>query len=162
MHHPVGPAWAEAVEDSGLGMLMRESLLAYPAANLLHIFGIALLVGPILALDLRLLGFARIVALPAASKLLTPVAVTGLLLLIVSGPPLFAADAGPLAVHPLMQVKMALALLAVANALLFRWLWHKRLADWDAAPPALGRAQAVASILLWLTIAACGRLIAYM
>jgi hypothetical protein len=162
MHHPVGPAWAEAVEDSGLGVLMRESLLAYPAANLLHIFGIMLLVGPILALDLRLLGFARAVALPAASKLLTPIAVAGLLLLIVSGPPLFAADAGPLALHPLMQIKMALLALAIANALLFRRLWRHRLADWDTAPPAFGRAQAAASILLWLAVASCGRLIAYL
>ena len=162
MHHPVGPAWAEAIEDSTLGELMRESLLAYPAANLLHILGLALLVGPILALDLRLLGFARAVALPAASKLLTPIAITGLLLMIISGPPLFAADAGPLALHPLMQIKMALLALAIANALLFRRLWHKRLAEWDAAPPAFGRAHAVASILLWLTVAACGRLIAYM
>jgi len=162
MHHPVGPAWAEAVEDSGLGVLMRESLLAYPAANLLHIFGIMLLVGPILALDLRLLGFARAVALPAASKLLTPIAVAGLLLLIVSGPPLFAADAGPLALHPLMQIKMALLALAIANALLFRRLWRHRLADWDTAPPAFGRAQAGASILLWLAVASCGRLIAYL
>ena len=162
MHHPVGPAWAEAIEDSPLGELMRDSLLAYPAANLLHILGLALLVGPIIALDLRILGVARALPLPAASKLLTPIAIAGLLLLIASGPPLFASDAGPLAIHPLMQIKMALVVLAIANALTFRALWQKRLADWDAAPPAFGRAQAVASILLWLTVAACGRLIAYM
>lgn len=162
MHHPVGPAWAEAIEDSALGELMRESLLAYPAANLLHILGLALLVGPIVALDLRLLGLARMLPLPAASRLLTPIAIAGLLLLIASGPPLFAADAGPLATHPLMQVKIALVAVAVANALLFRALWQRRLVHWDASPPAFGRAQAAASILLWLAVAACGRLIAYM
>lgn len=161
MHHPHGPAWAEAVEDSGLGILMRESLLAYPAANLLHILGLALLVGSIIALDLRLLGLARAVPAAAASKLLTPIAVSGLAMLLISGPALFAADAGPLALHPLMQIKTALVVLAIANALLFRRLWQHRLADWDAAPPAFGRAQAAGSILLWLLAAACGRLIAY-
>lgn len=160
MHHPHGPAWAEAVEDSGLGILMRESLLAYPAANLLHILGLALLVGSIIALDLRLLGLARAVP-AAASKLLTPIAVSGLAMLLISGPALFAADAGPLVLHPLMQIKTALVVLAIANALLFRRLWQHRLADWDAAPPAFGRAQAAGSILLWLLAAACGRLIAY-
>lgn len=162
MHHPHGPAWAEAIEDSGLGIFMRESLLAYPAANLLHILGLTLLVGPIIALDLRLLGLARAMPAAAASKLLTPIAVVGLTMLLISGPALFAADAGPLALHPLMQIKLALVALGIANALLFRRLWQHRLADWDAAPPALGRAQAAASILLWLAVASCGRLIAYL
>lgn len=161
MHHPVGPAWAQTVEDSAFGAVMRETLLAYPAANLAHILGLALLVGAIVALDLRLLGVVRAVPADAASRLLTPIAVAGLALLALSGPALFAADAGPLADHPLMQAKMLLLVLALVNAGLFRALWQRRLAQWDAAAPAWGRGQAAASIALWLAVAACGRLIAY-
>lgn len=161
MHHPVGPEWAQAIEHSALGVAMREAILAYPAANLLHILGLTLLVGPIIALDLRLLGLARVIPLPAASRLLTPLAVAGLILLLASGPAMFAADAGPLADHPLMQLKIALAAFAIINAISFRMLWQKRLADWDASAPTLGRIQAMASIAAWLTIAICGRLIAY-
>jgi hypothetical protein len=161
MHHPLGPAWAQAVEQSGLGATMRESLLAYPAANLIHILGLVLLAGPIIALDLRLLGLGRAVPLPAASRHLTPIAVTGLVLMILTGPLLFAADAGPLAEHPLMQLKMALAAFAIVNAVAFRVFWRHRLTNWDVAPPTLGRVQAMTSITAWLMVAACGRLIAY-
>jgi hypothetical protein len=161
MHYPLGPAWAQVIEHSALGSAMRDSLLAYPAVNLMHIFGLVLLVGPIIALDLRVLGLGQAVSLPAASRLLTPIAVTGLVLMILTGPLLFAADAGPLAEHPLMQTKIALAAFAVVNAVAFRVLWRRRLASWDTAPPLLGRVQAMTSITAWMMVAACGRLIAY-
>jgi hypothetical protein len=128
---------------------------------LIHILGLMLLAGPIIALDLRLLGLGRAVPLPAASRHLTPIAVTGLVLMILTGPLLFAADAGPLAEHPLMQLKMALTAFAIVNAVAFRVFWRHRLANWDVAPPTLGRVQAMASVTAWLMIIACGRLIAY-
>ena len=41
---------------------------AYPVVNLLHLLGLVLLVGPMLLLDLRLLGAARHFPLPAVSR----------------------------------------------------------------------------------------------
>ncbi|WP_114377164.1 hypothetical protein [Elioraea thermophila] len=55
----VGPAWAVALEASALGRFAREDLLLYPAASVLHVLGVGLLVGAILAFDLRVLGFGR-------------------------------------------------------------------------------------------------------
>ena len=140
---------------------MRSSDWAYPLANLVHLAGLILLIGNLLLLDLRLLGAGRQFPLPALSSVLTPLAALGLTLLLASGVLLFSADASPLLANALMQVKLVLIGLGIANALLFRHLHDARLADWDRDPPLAGRAQALFSIACWLIAATLGRLIAY-
>lgn len=153
--------WASALEASGLGEWMRGSALAYPVTNVIHLLGLTLLVGPILLLDLRLLGAGRQFPLSAVSAALTRFAVAGLLLLVGSGFLLFAADAGPLIDNPILLWKLALIAIGLANAVLFRVLWNDRLARWDPDPAAIGRIQAALSIVLWLTVGTLGRWIAY-
>lgn len=154
-------AWAAWLEATALGEQMRSSALLYPALNLLHLLGLVLLLGPMLLLDARLLGAGRSFPLTAVSRTLTPLAVAGLLLLLGSGVCLFAADAGPLAVDRLLQLKLLLIALGIGNALLFRRLWNARLANWDQAAPVLGRMQAALSLLIWLLVMSLGRLLAY-
>ncbi len=161
MEHGDAPAWAAALESSALGALMRESFMFYPLANVLHIIGVTLLIGGIGVFDLRLLGAGRGIAIPAASRLLTPIAVAGLLLMLASGTALFSADARAVIENPVFRIKLALILFGVSNALLFRLLWQRRLAAWDSDPPALGRAQSALSLAGWFGVAICGRLIAY-
>ena len=157
------PLWAVALQDSSLGMAIRHSLWLYPLGNVLHVLGVAFLVGSIVALDCRFLGFARrYISAEGASKLLTPFAVAGILMLVPGGLIIFIADAGPLAANSLMQLKMFLVALGLANALLFRRRWSGRLAAWDTDPPGAGRAQVVASIAIWLAVPTLGRLIAYL
>lgn len=154
-------AWAAWLEASALGEQMRSSTLLYPALNLLHLLGLVLLLGSMLLLDARLLGAGRGFPLAAVSRALTPLAVVGLLLLLGSGLCLFAADAGPLLGNRLLQLKLLLIALGIANALLFRHLWSARLADWDGCAPLLGQAQAALSLLAWLLVMSLGRLLAY-
>lgn len=161
MEHGTGPAWAAALESSALGVVMRDSAVLYPIANLTHILGLILLVGSMVALDLRLLGSGKVVPAQAAASVLRPLAVGGFVLMVVSGTALFAADARPLWGNPVVRIKAALIVVGIANALLFNLLWRKRLEHWDNAAPALGRAQAALSLTCWLATAACGRLIAY-
>ncbi len=153
--------WAAWLEASSLGHWMRSSALAYPVANVLHLLGLVLLVGPIMILDCRLLGFARWLPLVETNALLTRWAMMGLALLIAAGISMFAADAGPLASNSIMQLKLLLIAAGIANALLFRRLWQQRLASWDSNPPSLGRAQALCSMLIWLVVGTLGRWIAY-
>ena len=152
---------AAALEASALGQWMRGSDRAYPVANLVHLLGLVLLVGPMLLLDLRLLGAGQQFALPTVSATLTPWAIAGLLLLLPSGVLMFAADAGPLLANPVLQIKLLLVALGIANALLFRVLWADRLDEWDLVPPPGGRLQAALSALCWLAAGTLGRLIAY-
>ena len=140
---------------------MRGSGWAYPLVNLLHLLGLVLLIGPMLLLDLRLLGAGRRFGAAAVSAALTPWAVAGLILLLPSGALLFAADAGPLLGNRLLQVKLMLIAFGLANALVFRRLWSHRLDEWDRCPSAIGQAQAALSALCWLATGTLGRLIAY-
>src|SRR5688572_11778465 len=155
------PAWAAWLEASGLGVLMRESAVLYPLANIAHILGLVLFVGSILFLDLRLIGFAR--SLPAlnVARVLTPVMMFCFVLQLASGVLLFSADARPLWNNPVMQVKAALIAFGIVNALIFRTLWNRRLADWDETAPGIARTQAGLSLLTWLGVAVCGRVAGY-
>ncbi|HJQ60991.1 MAG TPA: hypothetical protein VJ890_29070, partial [Vineibacter sp.] len=149
--HPLAPAWAAALEASAWALTVRDSSWIYPLANLSHILGLTLLVGPIAVLDLRLLGFARTLDVAALSRLLTPIAIAGLLLSIASGSVLFVADAGAIVSNKVFLIKMALLALGVLNAVAFRLLWQSRLAAWDRRATTVGRGQAAASILIWLS-----------
>jgi hypothetical protein len=152
-------AAAAALEGSGLGMAMRGARGLYPAVNMAHLAGLVLLVGGIGVIDLRTAGFGRAIPLPTLSRLLTPLAVAGLAVMAISGFLLFCADAGPLVRSWVFQVKAALIVLALANALLFRRLYG----DFEGGgePPVPARLMAVASLGLWTTAGAMGRLIAY-
>lgn len=153
--------FAEAIQSSPFGHWAGRSQFAYPVANLVHLLGLVMLVGGIGLVDLRLAGGFRSLPPAALSRVLTPVAIMGLLLMVPSGLIMFAADAEAMAASPTFQRKLVLIALALANAALFRWIWGKRIADWEASPPLGGRLMAGASILLWLVVAAHGRMIAY-
>jgi hypothetical protein len=156
-----GPAWAAALEASSLGVLMRESAVLYPLANIAHIFGLVLFAGSILLLDLRLLGCAKTLPAAAVARALTPTMFIGFALQVASGVLLFSADARPLWANPVMQAKAALIVFGIANALIFRALWNRRLPDWDDTAPDIARAQACLSLFAWLGVAACGRFAGY-
>lgn len=120
-----------------------------------------MLVGGIGVLDLRLAGLFRRIPARPLSAALTPIAIVGLTLMIPSGATLFAADAAALVNSPTFRWKLALILAALTNAIAFRFLWGRRIEQWDTDPPSWGRVMAAASLLLWLSVAAFGRWIAY-
>lgn len=161
-HQQGGPAWAAAIEASGLGEAMRSSAVLYPAANVLHLVFIILLVGPIVALDLRLLGLGRRIDAAALDRYLTRFAYVALPMIVVTGFALFSADATALAGNTAFRSKLLLVALGLANALVFRLLWRRGLGGWDVAPPPLARLQSAGSVAIWLGAVASGRLIAYL
>ena len=154
-------AFGAAVQDSSFGLWAAQAPLVYPIANVVHLFGLIMLVGGIGLLDLRLAGLFRAIPVAPLLKALTPVALGGLALMVPSGATMFAADAEALVRSSTFQLKLTLILLALASAVAFRLLWSRRLVDWDREPPAAGRIMAVASIGLWLGVATLGRWIAY-
>jgi hypothetical protein len=147
----------EALEQSAPITALRESTYAYPLINALHIVGVALLFGAIVALDLRLIGWRRAAGpVDGFARLLLPVAIGGLALAIPAGLLLFATDARAYVASPLFQAKMLLIALAIANA-----LWLRR-TDWRGPTAGLGAAPAAAaSILLWLGAIVLGRMVGY-
>ena len=119
--------------------------------------GIALLVGAIVVLDLRLLGAWRRVPVAMLGPPAVTVASAGLGLAIVSGAALFAVQATEYVANPFLYVKFGAILVGIVNVAALRFA-----GDWR--DDRLGRVRAVAglvSLLAWLAALTAGRLIAY-
>jgi hypothetical protein len=152
-----------ALEQSAVGAAIRQSTWAYPTANVGHILALTLFAGGVAAMDMRLLG--AFAAAPPASVVRPArrVAMLGLLLMALSGSMLFTAEASHVAMNRVFQIKAVLIALGLINALLVARPLSVVL---DHAPaseplPARIRLAALASLLIWVSVAACGRLIAY-
>jgi hypothetical protein len=154
-------AFAGWLEAAGLGPWARGGSSVYPFVNSVHLLGLVMLVGGIGVVDLRLAGLWRSLPAAALSRALTPVALCGLALLVLSGSVLFAADGTALARSATFHRKLVLIALALANALLFRLVWQRRVEAGGEVPPLIGRASALASLAMWLGVGTLGRLIAY-
>lgn len=154
--------WAAAIEASPIATAVKTGYLVYPLVNTAHVLGMALIVGAMAALDLRILGLARDIPLRAAERYLRALAICGLMIAIPSGAALFAADAVTMDRSTIFALKLGLIALALANAALFAALWRGRIATWDSQPAIFGRIQAALSLTLWIGVATSGRLIAYL
>ena len=100
---------------------MRTSRWGYAAVSALHVLGLALLVGAIVPLDLRLLGFRRFVSHEVLTKVLAPVAAAGLAIAVLSGAALFAIRATEYAALGVVQVKLVLVAAGTLSALAAHW-----------------------------------------
>jgi hypothetical protein len=150
-----------ALQESALGHLMRSSPVLYPAVEILHILGFVVLVGSILALDLRLLGFGRAIPIQPMAQLLLPLSRFGFLLAISMGFLLFSADAAHVVRNPAFQTKLLLIAAALVNILIEHFGTWRRLALWRAEVSGGAKVTALVSLLLWLSTICAGRLIAY-
>jgi hypothetical protein len=137
------------------GVWLKGSLWAYPALEAVHIAGIALLIGSLVVLELRVLGLGRELAVDALAQLAMPVSLIGFAVAALSGTLLFAADAFDLLVNPAFRLKMLALLLLGTNATLFHAFGGLRSGGVGA------KLQIALSLLLWLAVIACGRMIAY-
>ena len=152
-----------AIEASALGEAMRKWLWLYPSVEIVHITGIALLVGSIAILDLRLLGLSRTVPVRRLAAHILPWSIASFALIVPSGLAMFVAHANDLMSNPVFAVKICLILLAGANAGILHAGVFRSAGQWDVdvMPPLAARAAAAASLLLWISVLACGRLLAY-
>ena len=134
----------------------------YPTTEALHIVAIIGFFGPILLLDLRLLGVGRNIDLPAMRRMAVPIALISLLLVVISGTLLFLTQTRELLASPLFSYKIALLILLLANALLL----HIRMASISGghAQDRVGlidRFQAILSMLGWMVLINLGQWLAY-
>lgn len=128
---------------------------AYPALESVHLVGVALLVGNLVAFELRVWGRAADLPVRALARLSLAVALTGFAVAALSGTLMFASQPGELLANRAFLVKMGLLLLAGTNAALF----HAR--DGLRKLDGWARAQTALSTGLWIAVIICGRWIAY-
>lgn len=135
---------------------IAEHPWAYPALEVVHIVGIALLLGNLVLVELRLWGAAPALPLRPLARLALAIAVAGFGLAAASGLLMFAAAPGELMANRLFLLKMGLLAAVGINAGLFHARDGLRRAD------GVARAQTVLSLGLWLAVIMAGRFIAYL
>lgn len=152
-----------SLENSGFAIWVRESpsIWAYPSILFLHTIGLGFLVGTSMAIDLRILGFARRLPL-APMEGFFPVMWIGFWLNAASGAALVIADATTMLINPVFYVKMAFIVLSLLSVRLIRSqvfqdpLFEKRPVQTTA------KLLAAASLVFWMGAITAGRLTAYL
>ena len=152
------------IQDTQIGTAIRESLLVFPFIEGTHVLSLGLSVGTIMWFDLRLLGL--VMPDEPVSEIFNqvkPWMLTGFVLMFTTGGLLFWSYAAKCYGSAYFRAKIALLLLAGLNVLLFHLTVDRRRAGWDKAPvpPVQARVAGFVSLVLWLSIIAVGRLMAY-
>jgi hypothetical protein len=136
---------------------------SWPTLETLHFLGLCLLIGAVLIMDLRLIGFQSVIPLSAVHGLM-PVAIAGFTINLITGLGFLFGDPKLYAVNYAFWVKMTLVLLAGLNFLLFIVRIEPSLAKLGphAATPMSAKAVGAASLVLWFGVLAYGRLLPYL
>jgi hypothetical protein len=129
---------------------------AYPALEVAHILGIALLVGNLVLLEARVWGAGRELPIAPLARLSLSLALGGFALVAASGLLMFGSQPSELIANRAFVVKMGLVMLAGLNAAAFHARGGLQRLD------RMARAQTLISLGLWLAVMICGRSIAYL
>lgn len=144
--------------QTGVGTFMRDSTWGFAIVETIHLLGLAVLGGAVLVVNLTagrvlfrhndgaaIIGAAR----PALLASLTVMLASGVLL-VASKPIRYYLD-------DTFRAKMVLLALAIVSSFVVQ-----RIASRPGAAPASIRTLAAASLLLWLGVGVCGRLIGFL
>ena len=152
----------EWLQDTWVGHLVAESLWGYPLLETIHSIGMAMLIGSLGLINLRVLGVKAELPLLATQQLL-PLAWLGFTLNAISGSLLFTSDAVYFFESYTFRIKMVLIVLGGLNAaLLGRRIFREAASGTPPAPPAASTQWiAATSLVFWFGAVCAGRLIAY-
>ncbi len=155
---------AESIEQSAIGTAIAEGRYAFPIIEGIHLIGLALGVGLIFLIDLRLIGvFLPSVPVRALHRQLQPYVFVGFGIVIVAGVLLLVSETSTVIVSPPWPFKAVFFVLASANALYFEFVIARRagaLPERGPLPKPV-RYAGIASLALWALVIICGRLIPY-
>ena len=152
----------EWLQSTWVGVLVAESLWGYPLFETIHSIGMAMLIGSLGLINLRVLGFKPELPLLNMQQLL-PLAWLGFTLNAISGTLLFTSDAVYFFSKYTFRIKMILIILGGLNAALRgARVFREAAAGAPAGPVTAGTKWiAFSSLVFWLGAVCAGRLIAY-
>jgi hypothetical protein len=152
------------LEDSGLADNIRENDLLFPLIESIHVLAICLVVGSILAVDLRLVGLAWVRrSVHDVTAGILPLTWAAFVVAVASGGLLFISNATKYLGNGFFVAKMCLIALAGLNMLIFHFVSARDVRSWEhqTRPPLPARLAGGISIALWIAVVACGRWIGF-
>lgn len=146
------------LQDSAFSawVLGADTIWSYPTVLTLHTIGLAILIGAVSVIDLRLLGVGREVPLPIIGRLYRFVWI-GFVINLASGLVLFVTQAADRGTQTVFLIKLGFIVIAFTLALALRR--HLRS---NTEVPLNARAMASLSLACWVAAIVTGRLMAYL
>ncbi len=152
------------LESSRLADSIRENDLLFPLIESVHVVAICLVVGSILAVDLRLLGIAWInQPLSRITRGILPLTWGAFVVAVGSGGLMFISNATKYLGNGFFVAKMLLIGCAGLNMVIFHIISARDQPRWDSKKrlPLPARLAGGVSIILWILVVACGRWIGF-
>ena len=157
-------SFAEWLKGSPLAFVATHYPWVWPLCQILHFFGLVLLVSMVGLLDLRILGLGKGLSLRSISKMI-PLGVAGFALNFLTGAIFVAGDPLHYLHNPAFQFKIGFIAMAGVNVLLFRVTGLatavENLAPDDDAPTGAKLVAAV-SLFLWIGVMYLGRMLPFL
>ena len=148
---------------SQLSQWIQATYWLWPVLEIIHFFGLTLLLGGLIIVDLRLIGFFPTINLQGVKKLL-PFVIFGFLLNLITGILFVYGDPSRYAVNIGFQIKLILILLAGCNAAIYHLRVESYVQDLGSSsrrPPLTIKLVGFTSLGLWTAVLLLGRLIPY-
>jgi hypothetical protein len=153
----------QSIQDSSLADWVRVSEWGYPIILTLHSLGLALVVGVLFIIDLRIIGIPRSLPIVPMRRLMRLVWL-GFTVNLITGFTLFTADAVKFYDSPTFRFKMLAVVSGVTLATILNAAVFKAAPDIDGGAARISptlKGMAVVSILVWLAAISLGRYVAY-
>jgi Family of unknown function (DUF6644) len=157
-------AFLKLIEASRFASTIRDSIWMFPIIESIHVMSFTLVIGTIAVIDLRLLGFASTQrSYQRMSSEILKWTWAALALAVVTGLTMFSTNARIYYHNPFFRTKMLLLVLAGVNVAVFEMTAGRTIRRWDNArsAPRAGKAAAVLSLTLWISIIFMGRIIGF-
>ena len=151
------------LESTAYSDWILTSSSGWPFMLSLHAIGLAIIVGTVFSLNLRLLGLYRLIPVTSLHKLLG-IAWIGFWINLVTGLSIFGTQATSYIVSPPFIIKITFIALGSWNLYYTRKILQRDAASWEAAGavPQIGMMLAISSLVFWTMAVITGRLIAYL
>ncbi|RVU86509.1 hypothetical protein EOL70_03430 [Leucothrix sargassi] len=145
-----------------LNAFITNSAWVWPTMEMIHFFGLCLLFGSLLVIDLRMMGFARKVPITAIDVFIT-LTLIGFTLNLITGALFVVGDPGRYFVNIAFKIKMAAIVIAGLNAVFYILKVQPKVhAGLDTNElPSYAKYVAMLSLFLWTSVIILGRFIPY-
>jgi uncharacterized membrane protein len=150
--------------NTPLAVFIAESDWAFPAIESVHVIALALVIGTIAIVDLRLLGVASAHrAYTQLSKEVLPWTWAAFAIAAVTGTLMFTSHPVGYYENVAFRIKILLLLLAGVNMMVFQLVTSRDISQWDrsAATPLAGKIAATLSLAFWIAVVFFGRRIGF-
>jgi len=154
----------EWLDQTDLAQAIQASALLFPWFESVHVLAIALVLGSIAVVDLRLLGLASVGRpVTALVRQVLPVTWIAFAVAVLTGAAMFVSNASQYMGNFPFQMKLLLLLLAGVNMLAFHFITYRSVGRWSEArqTPFAARFAGAFSIAVWIGIVAFGRWIGF-